>query len=211
MNIFKTTKNSNPIKETINLNMMFLRYSWIILRLIIKYFSLILLVALVLFLTKKYVDYSSTVYLIFIIPILSLLILINLIVIYTRDYLKYKKKKGNFRTSNIVILTLFAISVLHFSVNYYMENKSVYLSANLNESNTKLFLYSDKTFKIAKYWNHGGDNILGKYELKNNILTLKKDDLEKISNFEITHRYNIFSKDRIITTDKKGFKNLIFD
>ena len=190
---------------------MFLRYSWIILRLIIKYFSLILLVAVVLFLTKKYFDYSSTVYLIFIIPILSLLILINLIFIYTRDYLKYKKKKGNFKTSNIVILTLFAICVLHFSLNYYMENKNVYLSANLNESNTKLFLYSDKTFKIAKYWNHGGENILGKYELKNNILTLKKDDLEKISNFEITHRYAIFSKDRIITTDKKGFKNLIFE
>lgn len=71
----------------------FLHYSWIMLKFAMKYLSLILLVALILFLTKQYVDYSGTVYFIFIIPFLLILFLINLIVLYSVDFIKYRKNK----------------------------------------------------------------------------------------------------------------------
>lgn len=189
----------------------FLHYSWIMLKFAMKYLSLILLVALILFLTKQYVDYSGTVYFIFIIPFLLILFLINLIVLYSVDFIKYRKKQGNFKNSNFVVLILIIISVIHFSLNYYMENKSVYLSSNLDESRVTLTLYKNKTFKITNHWNHGTDNLLGNYELKNNELSLKKNDLEKMSNFAFTYNYIIFFDDKIIKPNKIGFKNLTFE
>lgn len=176
-----------------------------------KYFTLVLFVFLVLFLTKKYVDYSSTVYLIFIIPCLLVLILINLIILYLNDYSKYVRKKGTFKTTNIVVVALIMLAVIHFSTNFYMSNKSIFLSAAIVDDKTTLFLYKNKTFRLSKRWNHGNDNILGTYELENNKLRLNRDDLEDKTQFKITQEYTIITSDKIIRANKEGFRNLTIE
>lgn len=178
---------------------------------ILKYFTLVLFSILILFLTKKYGDYSSMVYDVFIIPFLILLILINLAILYCVDFYYLKRKKGNLKTTNRVVLGLIFIFVVHFSMNYYMDKKEVYFISNLNNSKGTLILYKNKTFKISMFWNHGSDNFLGNYDLKNNKLTLKKDSLEKITNYKFTYDYVIFPKDKSIKPDEISFENLTIE
>ncbi|MGA9212784.1 hypothetical protein [Kaistella sp.] len=172
---------------------------------------MVLFSILILFLTKEYGDYSSMVYDIFIIPFLIILILINLAILYSADFYNLKKKKGNFKTTNRVVLGLFFIFIIHFSTNYYMGNKEVYLISNLNNSKGKLILYKNNTFKISMFWNHGSDNFLGNYDLKNDKLTLKKDSLEKITNYKFTYNYVIFPNDKSIKPNEISFENLTIE
>lgn len=176
-----------------------------------KYFTLFFFLLIIILFTQNYFDHSPTVYLIFIIPFILILILLNLIILYSFDYSHFKRKRGDFKKTNKVVLGLFIILLIHFSLFYYMEKKEVLLNGVLENNKGELILYKNHTFKIHMQWNHGSDNYLGNYEINDYGLNLKRDDLEELTGYNFTNEYLIFEKERKIISKKENFKNLIIE
>lgn len=91
---------------------MFIKY-------VLKYFTLFLLFSLLIFLTKRYGDFHTSVLVqLLFIPFLIILIIVNLIILYN-----YEKKQNNYITFRNSILFLVLLLIGNFLYGKYESSK----------------------------------------------------------------------------------------
>ena len=176
---------------------------------ILKYSTLLFLFWILLLLTKSYGnDYGSGVILIFILPLIFIFIVINIIVLYIFDK-KYKK----FKTTNRLLIILGLILCLHLLLGYINNNKESKYNLILKNDDGRIHeikLFENNQYRIKKQYAEGSSYHTGKYVLENNILELK-DSIEKISNDEITTKYNYVPAKKCFIPLNKNFDTLIIE
>lgn len=155
---------------------------------ILKYFSLVLLIVILLKLTKHFGDYKQTVYDIILIPIVNVLILVHFFILY-----QVQKKTKNYSIIKVIFITGFIGLAGNIILNSLAQNREI-LSVYEVKPKVELTLYKNQTFQVAAYSPHIFQYWNGDYIISYDTLVLKNIDFEKMPHLRLSQKY-IYDKD----------------
>ncbi|MBD8019146.1 hypothetical protein [Kaistella pullorum] len=174
------------------------------LKFFIKYFTIIFLFGILIYLTKYYGNYCLDVFSqFFLLPLLSIIILVNIAILYLID-----SKKRKFKTTNTLLIFCLSTLIINLLIgvlpNFKIQKFKIKLQSDFERP--ELILYSNNTYQLKTGYPHGQCYKSGDYKILNDTLVLENKIENKSQNL-ITEKY-LIKKDSLKSLNKE-FKDLI--
>jgi len=193
-----------PSRQTLAVMPYQLKRTMKFLKFFTKYFTLIFLFGVLIYLTKYYGNYCLDIFSqFFLLPLLSIIILVNIAILYLID-----SKKSKYKTTNYTLIFCFTALTINlligFSPNYKTQKFKIKLQSDYERP--ELILYLNNTYQLKTGYPHGQCYKLGKYKLINDTLLLDHEIENKSQNL-ITRKYLL--KNDTLKSLNNEFKDLV--
>lgn len=136
----------------------------------------------------------------------SFIFIIVSIIIVVRNKIKRKVNSKIYIIITIVILLNLFFTILQF--NKLGNDKDVVIIGSVDKRNSELVLNENKSFIITLQQPEWACYKKGDYKIKDNILTLKKDNLIQETDSLFTYKYKIDLKNKVLIPLEKGFNTI---
>ena len=133
--------------------------------------------------------------------------IITSIIIVVRNEIKGKTDSKIYIIITIVFLLNLLFTYLQF--NKLDDNKDAVLIGFVDKRSSKIDLNENKSFVITLQQPEWSCYKKGEYEIKDNILTLEKDNLIQETDSLFTYKYKIDIKNKVLIPLEKGFNTII--